>query len=317
MKKWLLMILTALFLAGCGAGGTDEVEEVEQTEETGETEAENEEQATEAEGVFKVAVIPSQSIGEMETGINNLEAELSEKLNREVEVEYYPSYNAVVEAINYSHIDLAYLGPVTYVLAHEQSGAKAVATQLIDGEPYYYSYIITHVDAEWETLEELLADSSEVDFAFGSMSSTSGSVIPSVELYQRGVFRTVDDTDFQTITYTGSHDITAQSVQNKQVDAGAIDSAIFQALIKEGSIDGDQFKIIWESDQLYQYPWVVPGDMDESTIALVQEAFENIDDEEILTIFGGASAFIATSDEEYSAIVEAVQAAREIGLLEE
>ncbi|MBU8907413.1 phosphate/phosphite/phosphonate ABC transporter substrate-binding protein [Desertibacillus haloalkaliphilus] len=291
MKKIrFAVILVLLFLVGCGNNGDEDV--------------------------FEIAVIPSQSIGEMQEGLTKLEETLAQELDREVTVEPYPNYNAVVEAINYNHIDLAYLGPVTYVLAHEQSGAQAIITQLIDGEPFYHSYIVTHADAQWEDLDELLEDRADIDFAFGSMSSTSGSIIPSVELYERGVFQSPDEHDFGTLTYTGSHDITAESVQNKQVDAGAIDSAIFDALVEEGTIDGDQFNIIWESEKLYQYPWVVPGEMDEETITAIQNAFVDITDTEILSIFGGASGFITTSDEEYQAVAEAVEVARGIGLLE-
>ncbi|UTW68838.1 PhnD/SsuA/transferrin family substrate-binding protein [Anaerobacillus sp. HL2] len=38
---------------------------------------------------------------------------------------------------------MAYFGALTYVIAYERSGAKAIITQLVDGEPYYHSYIIT------------------------------------------------------------------------------------------------------------------------------------------------------------------------------
>ncbi|UCZ52448.1 phosphate/phosphite/phosphonate ABC transporter substrate-binding protein [Bacillus shivajii] len=294
----LLSIILTVFIIVTGCGDADESSALEANDD-----------------IFEVAVIPAQSIGEMQTGLDRLEEELANKLGREVSVEHYPSYNAVVEAINYSHIDLAYLGPLTYLIAHENSGAQAILTQLIDGEPYYYSYMISHIDQPWETLDEALDNPGpgEIDFAFGSISSTSGSLIPGTELVERGVFEDENNHEFASVRYTGSHDITAQLVENQTVEIGAIDSAIYDALVADGAVDVDLIQVIWQSEKLYQYPWVVPHDMDEELIKKVQQAFISIEDEAILNIFGGADAFIEIDDEQYEDVLEA---AREFNMLD-
>ncbi|WP_209121896.1 phosphate/phosphite/phosphonate ABC transporter substrate-binding protein [Alkalihalobacillus sp. BA299] len=264
----------------------------------------NQEQTLKENEVFTIGLIPSQTEGEMQTAIDKLQALLSKELNRKVEITHYPAYNAVVEALNYSHIDMAFFGPLTYVIAHERSGAEAIITQLVDGEPYYYSYIITHVDSKWETLDELLEDHDNVDFAFGSLSSTSGSLIPSVELKNRGVYTSEDNHKFNSITFTGSHDVTGQSVLNKYVDAGAIDSAIFYSLVKSGKLNGEKIKVIWKSEKLFQYPWAVSPETGAETIVQLQDIFMGITDEEILSPFG-ASGFTTASNEDYASLREA------------
>lgn len=291
MKKLIFALALVLFLAACGneGPGTD---------------------ASDDGGVLRVAAIPAQTTGTVEEGYTLLEEELAEKLGREVELEIYPNYNAVVEAINYSHVDLAFLGPTTYLIAHEQSGAEAILTPLINGEPYYYSYIVTHADNPWETLDDLLAEVGDIDFAFASISSTSGSIIPSYELLQRGVFQSEDDHEFNSVVYTGSHDVTAQQVQNKLVDAGGIDSAIFHSLVARGDIDESQFRVLWQSEQLYQYPWVVPAGTDRQLIEDIQEVFLNITDDRILSVFGGASGFVITDPENYENVRNAIYAVR-------
>lgn len=290
MKKQqlLISIFTFIFIFGCAAQPEDNGPD----DESGEMET------------FTIGLIPSQSEGEMETAMTKLKVELEEKLNRPVDIKHYPAYNGVVEALIYEHIDMAYFGPLTYVIAHERSGAKAIITQLVDGEPYYYSYIITHKDAPWDSLDELLEDTENVHFAFGSMASTSGSLIPGVELKERGVFRSEDDYDFEAVTYTGSHDITAQSVLNKNVDAGAIDSAIFEASIRSGRLNEDDYKIIWKSEPLFQYPWAVHPNMDEELIQQLQSAFISITDEEILNPFG-ATGFTTATNQDYASLREA------------
>ncbi|WP_018922428.1 phosphate/phosphite/phosphonate ABC transporter substrate-binding protein [Salsuginibacillus kocurii] len=290
-STFIFSLTTVCLLTACG------------DEENGQTEPEGEAD----DEVLEVAVIPAQSIGEMEQGLDRLGEILEEETGQEVEVEHYPSYNAVVEAINQSHIDLAYLGPLTYLIAHEESGAEAILTQNIDGDPYYHSYIMTHVDNPWESLDDLIEDREEVDFAFASISSTSGSLIPGTELRDRGVFESENDHQFASVQYTDSHDVSAQQIESQNVDAGAVDSAIFNELVNAGEVDEDNFRIIWESEELYQYPWVVPHDMEEEQIEELQEIFTSIEDEEVLSIFGGASSFVEADDSQYEDVLEAAR----------
>jgi phosphonate transport system substrate-binding protein len=289
------LLLTAIFALMTACGG----------QENGNEEPQNDQDA-EAADIFEIAVIPAQNQGDMQKAMTKLGAVLQEKLNREVEVNVYPDYNGVVEAMNFGQVDMAFFGPLTYVIAHEKSGAKAIVTQLIDGKPFYHSYIITHADSPWETLEDLLKDSNDVTFTFGDPSSTSGALIPGIELKDRGVYTDPNNHQFENVRFSGSHDVTALSVQNKLVDAGAIDSAIFDILVEEGTVDGDQFKVIWESDKIFQYPWAVEKDTDQETIDNLREAFTEIKDEDILSAFG-ASAFTIAENKDYETIRKAAE----------
>lgn len=283
--KWLsIIVVLAIALAGCGQGADEG------------TAGDNKENR-----VFKIGVIPALTEGDYEVPMNKLEALLDKALPYAVEITVYPDYNGVVEALNFGHIQMAFLGPSTYAIANHRSGAQAIVTQLINGEPYYNSYIVTHADSEWNSLEELLEDVSEVSFAFGDINSTSGSLVPSVELRSRGVFTDENTHDFESILYTGSHDATGQSIQNKHIDAGAIDSAYFYSLVKQGKLDESKFRVIWKSEPLFQYPWAVASDIDDDTIKLIQDTFVAIDDEEILRGFG-ATGFTIATDEDYEEV---------------
>lgn len=288
MKKLgLLFIILALFVSACGT-----------------KEDKKEQGANKNDGVFTIGVIPAQTEGEMKGALDKLQKVLSEKLDREVKITSYPDYNGVVEAMNYEKIDMAYFGPLTYVVAHEESGAKAIVTQLIKGEPFYYSYMITHKDSKYETIDDMIADVKNVKFAFGDPSSTSGSLIPGIKLKDEGVYKSESENDFNNVRFTGSHDATALAVQNKQVDVGAIDSAIFDKLVEEGSVDGKQFKIIWKSEKLFQYPWAVAKNTDKDTIKVLQDTFLEIKDKEILDAFG-ASGFTKAENKDYESIRKA------------
>jgi phosphonate transport system substrate-binding protein len=255
---------------------------------------------------FTIAVIPTQAEGDLQIAMSKLSGILMDKLDREVEIEVYPDYNAVVEAMNFEQVDMAFFGPLTYVIAHHESGAEAIVTQLINGSPFYHSYIITHVDQPWNSLEELLSDLHNVSFAFGDPNSTSGSLIPGMELKERGVYTDPNDHQFEEVRFTGSHDVTALAVENKQIDSGAVDSAIYDVLVAQGKVDGDQIKIIWKSAELFQYPWAVKKGTDQTTIDQLREAFLAIEDKQILDAFG-ASAFAKAENKDYESIRKAAE----------
>lgn len=253
-----------------------------------------------------IGVIPTQNQGDMQNAMDKLGKHIASEVGTEVQVEVFPDYNGVVEAMNYGKVDLAYFGPLTYVIANEKSGAEAIVTMLVNGEPYYYSYIVAPNDSSLNTVEDLIKNTNDIHFAFGDPNSTSGSLIPGIMLKEKDVFKDELDHDFKQITYTGGHDATAIAVENKRIDAGAIDSAIFESMKKNGVVDPDKFKIIWKSDKLFQYPWAVKKDTSEELKDALRQAFLKINDQEILDIFG-ASGFTEAKDNDYEAIRKAAK----------
>lgn len=263
---------------------------------------------TRAEEEFNIGVIPAQNQGKMQVAMDKLEIYLEDKLDKGVKIDVYPDYNGVVEAMNYNQVDMAFFGPLTYVIANHESGAQAIVTQLIDGEPYYHSYFITHKSSSLNSFEDVIERSGEIDFAFGDPNSTSGSLIPGIALREAGL---EPENDFENMRYTGSHDATALAIEYQQLDVGAIDSAIFNILAENGKIDRDNFKIIWKSKKLFQYPWAVSKDTSEELISKLRKAFYDIEDEDILDAFG-ASDFVKAEDKDYLPIKKAAKKAGRI-----
>jgi phosphonate transport system substrate-binding protein len=298
-KKGLLALVFTLMLSviltACGSGTATQKQGTEP------------DQAPKAEAKeFNVGVIPAETKVPKEV-LEKFRAYLEKETGMKVKMNDYPDYNGVVEALNYGKLNMAYLGPLTYVIAHHKSGAKAIVAKTTKGQPFYYSYIIVHKDAPYNSLDDLIKDKANVDFAFGDPNSTSGSLVPGIELKNRGVYRGKTDSDFKSVTFTGAHDITALNVANKKVTAGAIDSAYFDKMIEKGLIKKEDFKIIWKSDKLFQYPFVVHKDTDEETIAKLQDAFLNLKDKEILDAFA-ADGFVKATHENYKAIEKAAEA---------
>ncbi|RXT14935.1 phosphate/phosphite/phosphonate ABC transporter substrate-binding protein [Ammoniphilus sp. CFH 90114] len=289
-----LSLILILLLTACGGGPQQAIpDQPAEAGDTGKTPS------------LTIGVIPSLNQGKMQEAIKKLGSHLEQEVGIAVKIDVYPDYNGVVEAMNFGQVNMAYYGPLTYVIAHHESGAEAIMTQLVKGEPYYYSYIIAHKDSPYNSLDEMLNDKEQVTFAFGDPNSTSGSLIPGLELKDRGVYRNNNDHDFKNVIFTGGHDATALAVENKQVDAGAIDSAIFDTLKEGGKINGDLYKVIWQSEKLFQYPWAVK-DVDQETVSKIQEAFLKVTDQDILDAFA-ATGFTKAQNSDYEAIRRAAE----------
>lgn len=256
--------------------------------------------------VLRVGLIPNQAPDEMKAKYEPFKKYLSEKLNMEIELFVASNYAGVVEAMASDKLDMAYFGGLTYVQAKKRAAIHPIVTD-IDSETKttkYYSLIITPADSEIKQLADLKGKT----FAFGDVSSTSGSLYPRYMLDKAGL--KVPD-DFANVIYTGKHDATALAVQNGKVDAGGLEGRILNKLITDGKIDKNKIRILAKSDPIEGYPWVVSDKLDKDLENKLVDAFLSMSDQELLKLMK-AEGFKKVTAENYKYIEE--QAAR-LGLL--
>jgi phosphonate transport system substrate-binding protein len=281
----LVIAISILVLAGCG--GAD-------AKQTGK-----------AQTVLRVGLVPNQAPDKIKAQYEPFRRYLSEKLNMPVELFVAVDYAGVVEAMANDKLDVAYFGGLTYVQAKQRAKIHPIVTE-VDQETnttQYYSLIIAPAEKDIKTVAELKGKV----FAFGDISSTSGSLYPRVMLDKAGI--KVPD-DFKNVVYTGGHDATAQAVQNATVDAGGIEGRILKRLIAKGTVDEKKIKVL-EKHLVEGYPWVVRDSLDKQIESKVIEAFLAIKDPTLLDLMRAAS-FTKVSDANYA---EAEKEAKRLGLL--
>ena len=228
---------------------------------------------------LQVGLIPNENPEEVEAQYQPLEDYLKKELGREVELSVPTTYNAVVEAMVSGELDLAYFGGLTYVQARQRADVHPLFTEVNPrtGTTKYRSVIIVPADSDIEKVEELEGK----DFAFGSVSSTSGSLYPSIMLNQAGIdYRT----DLGEVVYTGGHDTTAQAVANGRVAAGGLEDRILYGLQEDGIIGKDKVRVIEESDPIEGYPWVVRDALSDKDEQALTDAFLGIEDPKLLDL---------------------------------
>ena len=123
-----------------------------------------------------MGLIPADDAAEMLRAYEPVKEYLSKELGIPVEIKVTSDYTAAINAMKYKHIDMAWFGPFSYVIAANVAGAEAIVNGVKEstGSSTYKSIIIANADSGIKTLDDLKGKS----FAFVDPASTSGNLIP-------------------------------------------------------------------------------------------------------------------------------------------
>jgi len=290
MKKTSILVLflcVSVILAGC---------QTQEGKATG-----NVVKSTGEIKVLKMGLIPADDAAEMLRAYEPVKEYLSEKLGIPVEIQVTSDYTAAIEAMRSKHIDMAWFGPFSYIIAANVAGAEAIVNGVrrSDGKSDYHSIIVVRADSGIETLEDLKGKS----FAFVDPASTSGNLIPRKMLIENGIN---PDKDFSMSYYAGTHNSVEYAVANRKVDAGADSDNSYDRMVKAGEIDPKINKIIYTSPSIPGSPIVVRGDLPADFKRKIQDALISMDEQTILKVggWGDIASYQTVSDSDYDVIRE-------------
>jgi len=229
--------------------------------------------AAQAADVLTVGLIPSEDSRAMIANSQAMMDMLSKSLGMPVKPFVAADYNGVIEALRSKRLDVAYLGPFSYVLGATVADieAFAVAETKKAGRSYYHSLIIARKDSGIKTVADLKGKT----FAFVDPSSTSGHLFPKAGLMKVGFN---PDKDFGRVIFSGSHDSNAVAVQNGKVDAVAIADRILDAAIAKNLAKREDLVVVWTSEPIPESPTVWRKDLDPALKKRVQAAFLDVKD---------------------------------------
>jgi phosphonate transport system substrate-binding protein len=219
---------------------------------------------------------------------------LEKALARPVQLVIPTNYNATVEGLGNSSLDVAYLGGLTYVKAHAQYGAIPLVQRKADRE--FHSLFITQAGSPIKGL----ADLKGKNFAFGDIVSTSGHLMPYLAMKKAGID---PDKDIK-FRYTGSHAATVKAVETGAADAGASDETVYKAMTSEGKADAAKLRVFFTTPPFVDYVWAARSDLDAATQQAIVKAFMDLKpgkDDEILNILRGQE-FVTVDDAAYESI---------------
>ena len=246
--------------------------------------------------VLTVGLIPSEDSRAMISQSQAMMDKLAAALKMEVKPFVAADYNGVIEALRSKRLDVAYLGPFSYVLGTTVAPIEAFATAETKkaGRSFYHSLVITHKDSGIKTLADLKGKT----FSYVDPSSTSGHMFPKAGLIKAGFDA---EKGFSRTVFSGSHDANAIAVQNRKIDAAAIADRILDAAYAKGLAKKEDIVVLWKSDPIPESPMVWRKDLAPDLKARVQQAFLQVKDIP-WSDQGLLNGFVPTNDAAYNVI---------------
>lgn len=251
---------------------------------------------------LRVGLIPSEDAQAMIRASQQVMEQLAEKTGMKVRPFVANDYNGVIEALRSGKLDIAYLGPFSYVLASSIANAEAFAVAVTKktGASSYRSVLITRKDSGLDSVAKLQRHT----FAFVDPTSASGHLFPKAGLQADGFD---PEKHFSRVIFSGSHDANIMAVANNKVDGAAVADRIFESAIAKGLIKGEDFQVIWRSQPIPESPMVWRKSLDAATKQKVAAALAEIKglpwgDQGVL------NGFAPTNDKAYDVVRQTAKA---------
>lgn len=242
---------------------------------------------------LKVALLPDENAGTVIKNNQPLKDYLEASLSRKVELIVTTDYSSMIEAMRHGRIDLAYFGPLSYVLARQKSEIEPFVALKSKGSTTYQSVLIANVASGVKRIEDIKGR----NMAYGDKASTSSHLIPKSVLAEKGI---EPGRDYQE-HFVGSHDAVAMAVQNGHAQAGGLSRPIFESLIERKVIDPAKVTVVEYSKPFPQYPWTMRADLKPELKDKIRTAFLTLKDPAVLKPFK-AEGFDTITDKHYDVV---------------
>lgn len=244
-------------------------------------------------GTLKVALLPDENASTVIKNNKPLEMYLEKALGKKIELIVTTDYSSMIEGMRFGRIDLAYFGPLSYVLAKQKSKIEPFAAMQQKGTTTYQSVLIVNKAAGINNITDI----KKKAVAWGDKASTSSHLIPKSMLADKGLFAEKDYKEH----FVGSHDAVAMAVQNGHAQAGGLSKPIFESLVLSGLIDLNKVKVLAESKPFPQYPWTMRSNLKPELKEKIRAAFLDLKDPNVLKPFK-AEGFGPATDKDYDVV---------------
>jgi len=173
---------------------------------------------------------------------------------------YAPDYAGVIEAMRFNKIQVAWYGNKAAMEAVDRANGEVFAqVRYADGTFGYHALLITHKDSPYQTLDDVLKNTRNINFGIGDPNSTAGFLVPTFYIFAQN---NVDHrTAFKTIR-SASHGANIQAALARQVDVATNNTEDMGKLETNRPDLFSQLRIIWKSPLIPSDPFVWRKDLD-------------------------------------------------------
>jgi phosphonate transport system substrate-binding protein len=278
-----------------------------------------------AEGIteFRIGILGGENAQDRMNSNECLRAYTQDLLGVETKLFAPADYNGVIQGLLGGTLDMAWLGASSYAAVYLQD-PEAVDPVLVkinlDGSFGYHSIGFARKDSGITSLESMKGKV----FGFGDPNSTSGYLIPSIEIPQTTGATMENGAYFGEVKFTGGHEQTIVAVNNGDVDGGVtwadgqgnwedgFNSGALRKAVDAGLVDMNDLVEIWRSKPIPEGPVVLrkslPQDVKDKMIALVDGLHEADADCAYGVAAGESLGFNPIGHDAYVSIIEARKA---------
>jgi len=269
---------------------------------------------------FNIGVLGGENAQDRMTANQCLADYTAEALGVPVNIFTPADYNGVIQGLLGGTIDMAWLGPSAYaaVFVDDPEAVEPVLVKVnLDGSIGYHSIGFARIDSGVTSLEGLKGKV----FGFGDPNSTSGYLIPSIEIPVLTGASMKSGEYFGEVKFLGGHEQTIVAVNNGDVDAGVtwadgqgnwedgFNSGALRKAVDAGLVDMNDLVEIWRSNVIPEGPVVLrkalPADVKTKMTALVDGLLEK-DQECAYGVSAGESlGFQPVTHDTYESIIAA------------
>jgi len=267
-------------------------------------------QARAAAGELRIALIPQENPEKLLRDLQPVARHLSSRLGVKVTPFVVLDYAAVVEALRANRADLAFMGPLQYVLAHQQAGATAILGEKYRGKATYHAKIFVRRNSGIKSLAELRGKT----MAFVDPISSSGYMYPLALFRSAGLISKEQKPEgfFRRIYFAGGDEQAIRAVHNGFADAAGVGEFSHLLLRPE---ERDSVVSIAQSEPIPSHPIVARRGLDPALLARVKTqllGLEKGENRKYLQALNNVDGFVTVTHQTY-APVEAM--ARECGVI--
>ncbi|MCE8539670.1 MULTISPECIES: phosphonate ABC transporter substrate-binding protein [Ruegeria] len=269
---------------------------------------------------FRIGILGGENAQDRLNSNECLREKAEDLLGVETKLFAPADYNGVIQGLLGGTIDMAWLGASGYAKTY-LSDPEAVEPILVkvnnDGGYGYYSIGFARKDSGITSL----ADMKGKVFGFGDPNSTSGFLIPSIEIPQETGATMTSGDYFGEVKFTGGHEQTIVAVSNGEVDGGVtwadglgawedgFNSGALRKAVDAGLVDMNDLVQIWQSKPIPEGPFVVrkalPADVKVKMTGLLA-SLKSMDEECAYGVLqGDAKGFMPITHDAYEVIIEA------------
>ena len=231
---------------------------------------------------------------------------LSQKLGQPVRIQVSKDYQEHIDKIGRDEVDIAYMGPASYVKVTALYGKKPILARLeIKGKPAFQGIIIVGKASPLNNLKDLEGKR----FAFGDPNSTMSHLVPRYMLINEGVG--IDK--LAAHAFLENHQNVALGVLAGDYDAGAVKEAVFYKYEKRG------LKAITKTPKISEHIFITGKNLPPGKVKLLRKALLDLKNDErgrsiMSSIKPSMTAMVPASDEDYNNLRTILQTLEKTGI---